>query len=288
MSSYTVTLQASASTVRGGEWVNLQATCAPALSSGDTLQILGPNNAPLGAAESGTVALLQNQTMTPTTTTSVAYTAEVWDSNGNVLGQSNSVTVTWMNSADGTNNGHQNVFGSTAALVNFPTASIAPGSTVTITASGTGFNNPLYQFWWLPPGGSWTSDPNGYTASNTYNLYVLAEGDWQVTCYAVESSAPQYAYPYLAKADTQTLYVNSVEKVSLSAPGTALVNQTVTLTATATNITNPVYQFWWQNPQTGAWSSTGFLTSNTHSFAPTARGPWRCIVYAQPAGSTFP
>lgn len=286
--SYSVTLAASASTVKGGEWVGLQATCSPALSSGDTLQILIQGNSTPAATLSSGSTLTTKVTQTPSNATTFTYVAQAVSS-GATAGTSNTVSIIFGPDADGTANGYQNQFGGTVTLVNMPTASVPPGSTLTLTAQATGFNSPTYQFWWLPPNGSFQQDPNGFIGSNTFTTpSLVTEGTWVFACYALESGNPD-SYPYLAKSNTFSVSVESTESVTLSAPQTAAIKQNVTLTATASNISQPTYQFWMRNPQTGNWSSSGstFQSSNRFTFQPQQPGGWQTIVYAQPSGAGF-
>lgn len=279
----TITLQASASRVKGGALVGLQATCSTSLASGETLQIVLGGSV-VASATSGS-ALTANVTQTPASLSSYTYQAQIV-SGGTVTVTSNTVTVAFSPEPDGSNNGYQNQFGATVKLVNMP-AQAEPGSTITLTAQASGFNNPVYQYWWLSPNGSYQADPNSFIASNTCPSPVLgAEGTWYFTCYALESGSAD-SYPLLAKSNTLPLSVSSTESVSLTVPETAPLNQAVTVTGNASNITDPLYQFWVQDPQTGHWSSTQFQSSNTHTFTPTDRGGWKVIVYAQPSGGGF-
>lgn len=72
--------------------------------------------------------------------------------------------------------------------------------------------------------------------------------------------------------------------VSLTAPSSATVGSTVTLTAQAANITNPVYQFWYQEPTgTYAQDTQGYSSTSSFSFVPSQSGTYRVIAYARPA-----
>lgn len=66
-------------------------------------------------------------------------------------------------------------------------SNVSSGSAVKLTASGHGFSNPVYQFWW--------SDGKGWHQSGAYSSSNVAQftpsaGTYKVIVYARESSAP--------------------------------------------------------------------------------------------------
>lgn len=57
------------------------------------------------------------------------------------------------------------------------------GDTITITATGHGFTNPQYQFWFELPNGKWQS--SGYYASqNKFSMSATVPGVWHVVAFA--------------------------------------------------------------------------------------------------------
>ncbi|TME38542.1 MAG: hypothetical protein E6I61_12970, partial [Chloroflexi bacterium] len=71
------------------------------------------------------------------------------------------------------------------------------GTSITFTAASTGCPNPRYQFWILPPGGSWQI-VKPYSSANTFtwNTTGLAAGNYLYTAWARDaaSTAPYDAY----------------------------------------------------------------------------------------------
>ena len=101
--------------------------------------------------------------------------------------------------------GHANANGQTVSLQ----ISVS-GRTITAVATGQGFTNPLYQFWFKPPGsadrwvpliaaaapyitvpvqGGWVHW-YGYGPANTVEIPALVPGTYQLVVYARESTAP--------------------------------------------------------------------------------------------------
>ena len=74
--------------------------------------------------------------------------------------------------------------------------------------------------------------------------------------------------------------------VSLAAPASGQVGSPVLLTATASNINNPVYQFWYETPS-GVFTQDpqGYSAQNAYQFTPTQSGTYRVIAYARAASA---
>jgi hypothetical protein len=72
-----------------------------------------------------------------------------------------------------------------------PSSPAAAGSMATITASATGCANPLYEFWFLPAGGTWTL-VRGYTASATYDWNTTGEpaGTYRFSVWVRDAGSP--------------------------------------------------------------------------------------------------
>lgn len=89
------------------------------------------------------------------------------------------VTVVGSSDVPGTN--------ATAYLTNPGT--VAFNSPLTLQASSSGINDPVYQFWYLQPKGSWQS--SGVFASNSaYKISAAIPGTWSAIVYARPSNAP--------------------------------------------------------------------------------------------------
>ena len=86
----------------------------------------------------------------------------------------------------------------TSATDSAAPASTSPkGTTITFTAKASGCPNPLYEFWILTPGGSWTVK-QAYTSSATFvwNTTGLAGGTYRYSVWVRDagSSAGYDAY----------------------------------------------------------------------------------------------
>ncbi len=63
------------------------------------------------------------------------------------------------------------------------------GQRITLSATAQGMTNPVYQFWYKPPGGSWAG-AGPYGSNHTYTLAVNQSGTWDILAYARPASAP--------------------------------------------------------------------------------------------------
>jgi hypothetical protein len=71
-----------------------------------------------------------------------------------------------------------------------PASPQTPGTPVTITAVASGCPNPRYQFWILPPGGSWTiAQPYSSTAAYNWNTTGLAAGTYSYSVWVRDASS---------------------------------------------------------------------------------------------------
>lgn len=165
-------------------------------------------------------------------------------------------------------------------FVNYAGASTEPaGSTVTFTASATDAGNaPLYQFWVHGPDNTWTVAQN-YSPMNSFTLSNLAPGSYTVAVYALDQQQVargswNHVYGY------QTV-VNVASGVTLEVPLTGTVGTSIPITATAYNLTRPVYQVWLESPN-GTWSQSGaYSHANSYTFTPQTAGLYRVVVYAK-------
>ena len=173
-----------------------------------------------------------------------------------------------------------------------PASPQAPGTAVKFTATASGCPNPNYQFWLLPPGGSWSA-VQAYSASNVWNWNTagLASGTYTLDVYARDSASSATFEAHLSPNPTYVLspgaactsVSETASPASPQAPGT-----TVKFTATAATCPNPNYQFWLLPPGGGwsvvqAYSASNIWNWNTTSVAP---GTYLLDVYARQSGST--
>jgi hypothetical protein len=149
----------------------------------------------------------------------------------------------------------------TSTICTLVSASAAPpspqpvGTGVTITASGSGCPNPRYQFWLLPPGGTWTiSQP--YSSSGTFNWTTtgLTAGTWRWSVW-VRDAASSNSYDVYYGGTAYVLTTTACTSVTASAAPASpqLAGTPVTITASASGCPNPRYQFWTLAPG-GAWT----------------------------------
>ena len=163
-----------------------------------------------------------------------------------------------------------------------PTTSTLNGS-ATFTASATSANATTeYQFWVEMPNGTWVDGQN-YSASNTFTLSTPSAGDYLVTV-DVLNQAQVSAGDWSMAATTlpDGVFVDSSVTVLSSAPSAGVqLGASVTLTATATNIFDPLYQFWVESPS-GTWSQSGaYASGNSFTFTPSQEGSYRFVAYAK-------
>ncbi len=164
-------------------------------------------------------------------------------------------------------------------------AQVSVGSSVAFTVSST-VSNAEYQFWVESPNGTWTA-AGGYSSNNSYTLTPSQSGDYLVTAYALSSSqvatGDYSAATNLGSNGNQQVdgvFVNST--VSLSVPSASVVaGHSFTVSATATNIYDAQYQFWYKTPS-GTWNQSGnYSSSSSFTFTPSQSGTYTFIAYAK-------
>ena len=174
-----------------------------------------------------------------------------------------------------------------------PASPQAPGTQVTLSAAAAGCPNPLYQFWVLPPGGSWTVVQAYSTRSTaTWNTTGLATGVYQFDVWARQSGSGASWEAHLSPNPTYTLQAgspctavtwNAPSPASPQAPGTQ-----VTLSGTAAGCPNPQFQFYILPPG-GSWtilqaySSSASLVWNTGG---SATGSYQFDIWVRQLGSS--
>ena len=251
------------------------------------------------SATTGQTVTAQVTSTTPTTETFQGLLLR----NGTPIAHSNTVAITWASQANDTNAGYTNAQGHTVGLsLQSATHSGQSGEFITMTPHPSGFTDPVFQYWWLAPGGAWQSN-GGYTSQSSYTVPADINGAWQFTVYARDASAPSnetsaQRAQYEAKANTASVTVsNGSQNVPTYAhtatgqvglqgiAGSYSVGASVTLQAVSSGITNPVYQFWVQDPS-GTWSGNGPYTS-TDSYTVHLNNPgdYHFSVYARPGNA---
>ncbi len=292
-------LTVNGSQFRTNEAVTMTLTATPGIThTGSLLQLVDRTTGRVvGSTGYGTTLAV---TTTHGTTTTRSYQGRLLQ-RGTVVAQSNTISVTWQDTANGTNIGYTNAAGGSVSLTATPGTVTRQGTKIHLQATSTGLANPVYAYWWLPPGGSWQTN-GGYIPQDTWTIDATINGTWYVTAYATAGDAPhpetsaQRAL-YEAKANTlpvtitdapatpRTYTPRATGRVVASVPASTAIGQVLTIQAVASGITNPVYQFWWETPS-GQWQSDGvYRTTNQWPVALNSEGTWHVVVYARPASA---
>lgn len=157
---------------------------------------------------------------------------------------------------------------------------VAVGNTVNFTATATqsGSGTPMYNFWYQGVHGNWHS--NGWSSSNSFSLPALQKGSYEVVVYAMDKGQTTAAN---SEGTNSNQFVNVGSTVGLSASSTNVAPGTaVTVTASATNLTSPVYQFWVYHPNQKTWVASGdYQSSPKFTFTAENAGNYQVVVYAK-------
>ncbi|HEX9476022.1 MAG TPA: hypothetical protein VGA41_05150 [Candidatus Dormibacteraeota bacterium] len=177
-----------------------------------------------------------------------------------------------------------------------PASPQAPGVSVNLTGAATGCPNPVYQFWILPPGGSWTIlQAYSSSAGAVWNTTGQPAGTYSFDIWAKQSGSSADWEAHVSPNPTYTLQTppppNTCTAVTWNPPSPAspqVAGVSVQLGGTATGCPNPVYQFWIQPPG-GQWtilqaysSSAGVAWNTTGQ----AAGTYLFDVWAKQSGSS--
>ena len=176
-----------------------------------------------------------------------------------------------------------------------PANSTPRGITVTVTGAATGCSSPLYQFWLLPPGGTWSVvQPYTSSANFSWTTTGLATGVYRFSVWArdASSSGTNGAPPFTYDAFSALNY--TLTTATCTAMGTSTVpansaprGTTVTVTGSATGCPNGLYEFWLLPPG-GTWTLVQTYTSSPNFYWNTTNKPagvWRFSVWARDASS---
>lgn len=146
-------------------------------------------------------------------------------------------------------------------------------STVTFTGSSPGGCHAQFQFWVLPPGGTWNV-VRAYSATPTYvwNTTGLAAGTYTIGLWSRDNASTNAFDSYTSMTFTlQAFTCTSAGVSALPAPPVDPVTQ-VTFTATSTGCPNARYEFWMRPATSSTWqivqpysSSTTFQWSSTYT-----------------------
>jgi hypothetical protein len=175
-------------------------------------------------------------------------------------------------------------------------AAVAPkspatvGTAVSVTASGTGCPNPLYEFWILSPGASTWLLAQGYSSSAVYHWANAGDGlgAYRFSVWAKDAASPA-AYDAFDASQYFTLTSPCSAVAVTTSPGSSIaVGTGGTVTGAATGCTNPQYEFWILNPGASAWQlAQAYSASAAFQWATTGKpvGAYRFSVWVRDATS---
>lgn len=167
-----------------------------------------------------------------------------------------------------------------------PSAATAAGNNVTLTASAAGCPNPQYEFWLLPPAGTWTL-LQGYGAASTFKWSSAgAGGAYRFSVWVRDATSTNSYDAFNAFGYTVIPMCSAVTATAVPASATTPGNN-VTVTASASGCPNPQYEFWVASPS-GAWTlAQAYSPSPTFkwSTAGKPKGAYRFSVWVRDAAS---
>ncbi|HKW69159.1 MAG TPA: hypothetical protein VJP81_01120 [Candidatus Dormibacteraeota bacterium] len=140
-----------------------------------------------------------------------------------------------------------------------PVSPQVPGAKISLGATAAGCSNPLYQFWFQPLGGAWTTI-RAYSpvATATWDTTLLAAGTYQLDVWVKESGSAASFEAEIKPYMTYSLQNPSAcSSVTWSVPSPASPQKPgamIALSATAAGCPNPAYQFWYQAQPNGTWT----------------------------------
>jgi hypothetical protein len=170
------------------------------------------------------------------------------------------------------------------------------GGMVTVTATASGCAHPVYHFGLMAPGATTYVLAQDYSTSPTWswNTSGLVPGSYRFSVW-VKDAGSGGAFGYSGGRwdayNNDTFYTLSsctVVNVTVSPGSPSPRGTTVTVTATTSGCTNPLYHFGLMSPGGTTYvlaqdySASGTYTWNTTSLAP---GTYRFSVWAEDAGS---
>jgi len=163
-----------------------------------------------------------------------------------------------------------------------PTTQGTVGGVATFSASAQDLNGtPEYQWWVEMPTGQWV-DAQNYSPRATFTLSTPSAGDYLVAVDVLDQS--QVARGDWGAVQTtlaQGIFVDSAVTVTGEPTGPVAAGTSVTVTAHAVNIYDPLYQFWVESPE-GTWTQSGaYAPDGTYTFTAGASGTYRMVAYAK-------
>jgi hypothetical protein len=158
-----------------------------------------------------------------------------------------------------------------------PASPQAPGTQVTLSGTAATCPNPQYQFYILPPGGSWTLlRAYSSNASVVWNTGGAATGTYQFDIWVRQLGSAASYEAHILPNPTYTLQTGppcTAVTLSLNPASPQKAGTSIQLNAVATGCPNAQYEFWVQAPG-GQWTvlqgygSSSSVTWNTTGLSP--------------------
>jgi len=168
--------------------------------------------------------------------------------------------------------------------------SVQRGQPEQFAASSTGCPNPRYEFWLLPPGGTWTL-AQAYSATPSFNWSTFVpEGVYRFSIWVRDASDSN---PYDAfSAFPFTITGSECTGMSATASPTSPTTRGMTpmFTGTATGCPHPLYEFWLRMP-TGDWLlASAYSADNNWDWSTSGQpaGTYRISIWARDSSSSAP
>ncbi len=166
----------------------------------------------------------------------------------------------------------------TNLTVTGPHGLVTAGTTVTYVATAAGNGSPVDYEFWVQTQSGWKL-AQSYSTQNVFHLDSLLPGSDVVVVDALDQN--QVAAGAWNDALSFTAILNVGSQVTESVPTAVAAGQSISLTANATHLIDPVYQWWWENPQ-GVWRASGNYSSNPQfDWTPKESGSYKILVYAK-------
>jgi cytochrome c biogenesis protein CcdA len=179
-----------------------------------------------------------------------------------------------------------------ATLSSTPASPQAAGTPVTLNAGSTACSSPLYQYWVLPPSGSWTVlKPWTASASYAWNTSMLSDGGYQLEVWVKGASSSTTSYDTAAVLGftigaAGTPCATATLSSPQSSPQTA--GTPVTLNASSTSCGHPLYAYWVLSPGgtytlLQSWTTSTSFAWNTSGLS---NGAYQLEIWAKDASSS--
>ncbi|WP_053957793.1 hypothetical protein [Sulfobacillus thermosulfidooxidans] len=166
-----------------------------------------------------------------------------------------------------------------------PNAAIVAGQSPTFTVeSSSNTTGWEYQFW-MDSSQGWKLVQN-YSTNNYYTIHDIMPGSYEIVAYALPGSSVKSHAWTSAIVTTRFVDVDSQVHLKTMPMMNNMASMEPMVQAMASNLIDPVYQFWWQGPN-GHWTSSGnystisMITVPFYPVSPSHAGTYHVMVYAK-------